>query len=1182
MRQFASPARFDSPSTRHALIECLKFETIDLGQIVNDKSPPEDIFFEALARDSAEAREAFVSDVCGADSEKRQIVAQLLSALSDCGGASPIISQRNWPDPSSRNQIGNVIEGRYKLLEVIGSGGMGSIYRAQQIEPVQRQVALKLIRSGMDSQQVLARFEAERQALALMDHPNIAKVLDAGTTDNGQPFFVMELVNGLPMTAYCDQQKLTVRERLALFIPVCQAIQHAHQKGIIHRDIKPNNILVGIYDEQPISKVIDFGIAKSTSSGLTGHTYHTVSGSLVGTPEYMSPEQAGLQDADIDTRSDIYSLGVVLYELLTATTPLKSTTDEHTPILEMLRCVRENDPPTPSRRLSTSDTLTDIAATRQTTPTKLTQSVAGELDWIVMKALDKDRDRRYESASDFAKDIQRFLDNEPVEASPAGVGYRVSKFVRRHRAAVITTAGVISLLLGAVAVSSWLAIKATRAERLASDRLDAVEKANDKTTKALAESEESRKAAIAEAAISTAVNSFLNHQLLGQADIRNQFDFAERDPAMTVRTLLDRAAAGIENMFPGQELTEAAIRLTIGRAYFGLGIPEDALKHVQRSVELYEKNHGTSHATTLAAHNSLALALQGLGRFADAEQVFLTVIAGWRSRSDHDPSSLINVMHNLGLLYQEQTRYGEAEKQLQLVLEHSRRQLGETHPTTRNVLTNIANVHRLLGRYDEAEPVIRENVDYQRQLLGADHPTALQSSLALASLLQARGQYSEAAQIFRTAYETSQKKLGLDHCVTLTTANNLAMLEIARSRFGPAENLLRPAMERCIAKFGDVHPQAIDMKSNLAGVLLARGRLDEAEKLLLQVLPLSQSKLGPAHETTNMNTINLAQLFSQRGRHAEAEPLLIRAYEAANSKLGPDHSATLTSMNNLAIHYMKRGRHDEAEVMMRKVINVRRGKLGPDHPKTLEAMNNLGYLFRERFRLDEAEAMFTETLKRTSAKLGDKHETTMQSMNNLASLYVSLGRYAEAEPLFVKTLNNLRETFDPNHPHIAMTKFNLALVYHQGRRFDEAESLYREALVGFRANFGPEHAETYRVMTRFAMLYHHARRIAEAEPLLRECVIIAETKQPDNWIRANMKALLGSSLLEQGKVDEAEPHLLQGYESLVRHENQIPKEQKNRLTEVLESIVKLYDRKALPAEGAKWKEQLNQRKKAQP
>jgi len=1149
---------------------------------VNDKSPPEDIFFEALARDSAEAREAFVSDVCGADSEKRQIVAQLLSALSDCGEASPIISQRNWPDPSSRNQIGNVIEGRYKLLEVIGSGGMGSVYRAQQIEPVQRQVALKLIRSGMDSQQVLARFEAERQALALMDHPNIAKVLDAGTTDNGQPFFVMELVNGLPMTAYCDQQKLTVRERLALFIPVCQAIQHAHQKGIIHRDIKPNNILVGIYDEQPISKVIDFGIAKSTSSGLTGHTYHTVSGSLVGTPEYMSPEQAGLQDADIDTRSDIYSLGVVLYELLTATTPLKSTTDEHTPILEMLRCVRENDPPTPSRRLSTSDTLTDIAATRQTTPTRLTQSVAGELDWIVMKALDKDRDRRYESASDFAKDIQRFLDNEPVEASPAGVGYRVSKFVRRHRAAVITTAGVISLLLGAVAVSSWLAIKATRAERLASDRLDAVEKANEKTTRALADSEELRKAAIAEAAISNAVNSFLNFELLGQADIRNQFDMIERDAAVTVRTLLDRAAAGIEGKFPGQELTEAAIRLTIGRAYIGLGLPADALNHIQRSVDLYVKNYGANHSTTLKANNSLALALQGMGRFAEAEQIFIATIAGWRSLSDRDPSSLINVMHNLGLLYQEQTRYSEAEKQLQLVLENSRRELSAEHPITRTVVANIANIHRLLGRYDEAEPVIREYAEYQRQLLGADHPTALQSSLALGNLLQARGQHAEAEKIFRTVYETCQKKLGLDHYVTLSTLNSVAMLEIGRSRYGPAESLLRPALERCIAKFGESHPLVIALKSNLASVLMARGRLDEAEKLLLEVLSVAETQLGPGHEAVDKTTITLAQLYSRRGRHAEAEPLLIKAYQAANAKLGPEHLATLTSMNNLAMHIMNYGRYDEAETLLRKVIDARRGKLGPDHSKTLDAMNNLGFLCRERKRLDEAEALFTETMRRSTSKLGEQHSTSLQSMNNLASVYLSRGRLAEAEPLFAKTLSHSREVFGPSHPRTATTAFNLALVFYEMKRFDEAEPLFRDALASCRANYGPDHTETVRVMNRLTEMYRQTKRYADAEPLLREQLKFRETRKLDDWRTANLKATLGASLLEQSKHDEAEPLLLQGYEGLTRHEQQIPKEFSNRLSETLQDLIRLYERLEKPADVAKWQEQLQNRKKAQP
>ena len=336
--------------------------------------------------------------------------------------------------------------GNYKLLQVIGEGGMGTVYMAEQTTPVRRTVALKLIKAGMDSRQILARFGAERQALALMDHPNIARVFDAGATDTGRPYFVMELVKGIPITRFCDERRLTTRERLELAIPVCQAVQHAHQKGVIHRDLKPSNVLVALYDGKPVPKVIDFGVAKAAGPRLTEQTLCTDFGAVVGTLEYMSPEQAELNQLDIDTRSDIYSLGVLLYELLTGTTPLDRKRLKAAAILELLRVIREEESPRPSLRLSTTEELPSIAACRNIEPRKLSGLVRGELDWIVMKALEKDRNRRYETANGLAADLRRYLDDEPVQACPPSAAYRFRKFARRNRAAVVT-AGLISLAM---------------------------------------------------------------------------------------------------------------------------------------------------------------------------------------------------------------------------------------------------------------------------------------------------------------------------------------------------------------------------------------------------------------------------------------------------------------------------------------------------------------------------------------------------------------------------------------------------------------------------------------------------------------------------------------------------------------------------------------------------------------
>ena len=365
------------------------------------------------------------------------------------------LSTVSWESEEDTYKVLQSRVGPYKLLQQIGEGGMGTVFMAEQQEPVRRMVALKVIKPGMDTRQVIARFEAERQALALMDHPNIAKVLDAGTTASGRPYFVMELVKGVPLTKYCDEHRLSPQQRLELFVPICRAVQHAHQKGIIHRDLKPSNVLVALYDGKPVPKVIDFGVAKATGQKLTDKTLFTGFGGVVGTLEYMSPEQAELNQLDVDTRADIYSLGVMLYELLTGTTPLERKRFGKAALLEILRLIREEEPPKPSTRLSTAETAASVAANRGLEPKKLSGLVRGDLDWIVMKCLEKDRNRRYETANGLASDVQRYLSDEPVLASPPSAAYRLRKFARRHKAGLWTTAAVLLVVLVASGGVGW-------------------------------------------------------------------------------------------------------------------------------------------------------------------------------------------------------------------------------------------------------------------------------------------------------------------------------------------------------------------------------------------------------------------------------------------------------------------------------------------------------------------------------------------------------------------------------------------------------------------------------------------------------------------------------------------------------------------------------------------------------
>src|SRR5262245_51040347 len=422
------------------------------------------LFAAALEKPSVEERAAFLTRACAGDARLRRRVEALLRAHAEPDEILDRLLTPTVDETPLTERPGSCI-GPYKLLQEIGEGGMGVVFMAAQEEPVRRRVALKVIKPGMDSKQVVARFEAERQALALMDHTNIARVLDAGTTDSGRPYFVMELVHGVPIIEYCDANKLTPRERLELFVPVCQAIQHAHQKGIIHRDIKPSNILVTMYDDKPVPKVIDFGVAKAVEQRLTEKTLFTQYGALVGTFEYMSPEQAEMNAFGVDTRSDIYALGVLLYELLTGTTPLDRQRLREAAFGEIVRLIKEEEPPKPSVRLSASGELAKVAAARKTEPTKLSRLMRGELDWVVMRCLEKDRSRRYDTASGLAKDVERYLKDEPVEARPPSVSYRLRKLVRRNRGKVVVGAVVLLFLcIGLVGTSVGLIRARTEAE----------------------------------------------------------------------------------------------------------------------------------------------------------------------------------------------------------------------------------------------------------------------------------------------------------------------------------------------------------------------------------------------------------------------------------------------------------------------------------------------------------------------------------------------------------------------------------------------------------------------------------------------------------------------------------------------------------------------------------------------
>ena len=547
--------------------------------------------------------------------------------------------------------------GPYKLLQKIGEGGMGAVYMAEQEQPVRRWVALKIIKPGMDSEQVIARFEAERQALALMDHQNIARVLDVGTTDTGRPFFVMELVHGVSITEYCNQSQLTTKERLELFIPVCQAIQHAHQNGIIHRDIKPSNVLVTLYDGKPVAKVIDFGVAKAIDQRLTERTMFTQYGSIVGTFEYMSPEQAEMSALGVDTRSDIYSLGVLLYELLTGTTPLEREKTIGSAYSDILRRIREEEPPKPSTRLKGSkDTLPLISAQRKSEPARLSKLMRGELDWIVMKALEKDRTRRYETASAFARDVQRYLDGDVVEACPPSAAYRLRKFARKNRAALVTVCSFAVLLLVGAVLSTWQAIRATKAEAVAISQakraIIAEERSRlerDRAVAAEAQAKAEGDKAKRSAAEAKAVLGFFQDHVLSAARPEGLEGGLGKD--VTIRKAVDVAEPKIAAAFPDQPITEASVRSVLGETYYYLGEPALAVRQRERALELRTAKLGADHPDTLDSQNSLALAYWAAGQNDRAIPMLERTVAARSAKLGPDhPDTLIS-QNNLANAY---------------------------------------------------------------------------------------------------------------------------------------------------------------------------------------------------------------------------------------------------------------------------------------------------------------------------------------------------------------------------------------------------------------------------------------------------------------------------------------------------------------------------------------------------
>jgi serine/threonine protein kinase/Tfp pilus assembly protein PilF len=966
------------------------------------------IFLDAIERYDPEQWAAYLDEVCAGDPALRDRVERLLHARAQLGSfheepRPPAVAAVDQPMAKGP---GTVI-GPYKLLEQIGEGGFGVVFMAEQTHPVRRKVALKVLKPGMDTRPVVARFEAERQALALMDHPNIARVFDGGATPSGRPYFVMELVRGVPITEFCDQNQLTPRQRLELFVTVCRAVQHAHQKGIIHRDLKPSNVLVSRHDATPVVKVIDFGVAKALGQELTDKTLFTGIAQMVGTPLYMSPEQAGMSDLDVDTRSDVYSLGVLLYELLTGTTPFPKERFKQAAYDEIRRIIREEEPPRPSTRLSESkDALPSIAAQRHTEPARLTRLVRGELDWVVMKALEKDRARRYETANGFAADLQRYLADEPVLACPPSAGYRVRKFVRRHKGPVIAVTLVLLALVAGVIATTWGMLRASEA------RADAEDEAKHKQT-ALSAALLEKQRADEQAAIAKGVTGYLE-QMLGSFTTASG-----KGPDYTVLQLFNDYAADLEKQPPVHPEVEAALRATIGKGYGVLGQRDKAKKHLARALELRRSVFGDEHekyADSLVAYAS-PHAHSDPNALPACEADVRRALAIYRARGVGG-QPVIRALWTLRWILVVQAHAGSPAKWAELepvvkeALAEARKFPGAEFPEMAGIYQGWADSKIAQGRYAEAETIARQAVAMTRSLR-PDHPEVVWGHFVLAAALRKQNKFTEAMQADKQVLTIIHKVAPPGHTV------------LALALTGVMDTL-----------------DAADKSHALTELFPSTAELGELESVFRQVLTATKpSKLNyedpalvAARGLVRFSEFyrHLGHEFAAAGKAKEAEESRRKAnlaLESLQSEVAGKPDLLPYVYSDGAVALMKRGQAERAKELRRKLLDQGTPKSGGAH-------NNLAWYLATA----EAPAHRDPDLAVELAKKAVESDPQSSSCRNT----LGVARYRAGD--WKQAISDLEQSVSLGKGGTGYDWFFLAMAHWQLGEKDEARKWYSRAV----------------------------------------------------------------------------------------------------------------------------------------
>jgi serine/threonine protein kinase len=818
---------------------------------MHSDSTREEMLFAAALELPVEARRAWLEQECPADGVLRDRVLGLLRAHDQAGGfmESPAPGVGPLRESAASASEPERID-RYRLRERLGEGGCGVVYLAEQEEPVRRRVALKVIKLGMDTREVIARFEAERQALALMDHPNIAHVLDAGATRTGRPYFVMELVRGIPITKYCDQHRLPTKVRLGLFIQVCRAVQHAHQKGIIHRDLKPSNILVSLCDNIPVPKIIDFGIAKATQGRLTDRTLFTTSGQFIGTPAYMSPEQADLCGLDIDTRSDIYSLGALLYELLTGRPPFEPKALAAVSLEEVRRTLRETDPARPSDLVAALPAAGrgELAWLRGGNESDLPGELRGDLDWIVMRALEKNRTRRYETANGLAADVERYQLYEPVVARPPSTLYALGKFTRRHRPIFVAAAALVVVLAVAAGVSLREAIRSARAER---------------------EQARLRGAAETAAARSEQVARFLK-DMLKDADALVALGHDTR----LLAGILDLTTARLGRDLREQPEVRADLGEILGALSLNLGDFRRAETLFGEALAVRQRLRGQEHAEVARSLNHLGMVLGRLGRPVEAEDSLRRAAAMQERLLGPDHGDLAETLGNLGVVLAQRNATGEAVATIQRALALQEKRRGRESVEVARALKLLGTVLEENDRPAEAEQCLRDALAINRRLLGERHPEVASTMQLLGVALVGLGRYTEALELYIRTVAIRQR---LPEAAGHSAQSLIAALE-QQGTLAELDRMLLRTVESTRLRHGRDSLQVAYWLAPRVYVLLREGKYAEAEPAARECLAIRQ-RLRPDDWSTYHARSMLGGALAGQGRAVEAESWLISGYE---------------------------------------------------------------------------------------------------------------------------------------------------------------------------------------------------------------------------------------------------------------------------------------------------------------